>query len=148
MTSKTFTEANKDEADGLYHILAEDWDAEAFLIVMQIIHGRNKQVPRKITLELLAKIAVIEDYYIFGEALDMFKDLWFQNVEQTGVPTTHCRDLVLWIWATWVFNVEKQFEQATMVAIKHGKDVIPTLGLPLPPRIMGRQYSSSGSMRF
>lgn len=148
LNSGGFKESIRNKSDGLYHISTQDWDAEAFLIVMQIVHGRNKQVPRKITLELLAKIAVIEDYYVFGEALEMFKDLWFQNIEQTGVPTTHCRDLVLWIWATWVFNVEKQFEQATMVAIKQGKDVISTLGLPLPSRIMGRQHASSSSMWF
>ncbi|KAI4629194.1 uncharacterized protein J4E87_003456 [Alternaria ethzedia] len=70
-----FAESVRNEVDGLYHIMAHDWDPEAFLIVLRIIHGRNKQVPREITLEMLAKIAVLEDYYDFGEALDVFTEM-------------------------------------------------------------------------
>ncbi|KAI4696662.1 uncharacterized protein J4E88_000840 [Alternaria novae-zelandiae] len=69
-----FAESVRNEADGLYHIAASDWDPEAFLIVLRIIHGRNKQVPRDISLEMMAKIAVLEDYYNFGESLCLFTE--------------------------------------------------------------------------
>ncbi|KAM4057676.1 hypothetical protein HRG_009305 [Hirsutella rhossiliensis] len=46
-----------------YVVAATDWDPEALLILMRIIHGQTKEVPRTISLELLAKIAVLVDYY-------------------------------------------------------------------------------------
>lgn len=49
--------------DGLYHVPAEDWDGEALLCVLQVLHLHNSQVPRTVSLEMLAKIAVLVDFY-------------------------------------------------------------------------------------
>jgi hypothetical protein len=132
-----FEESVRNEKDGLFHIDASDWDAEAFLIVMRIIHGRNRQVPKEIALEMLAEIAVLEDYYLFGESLEVFKDLWLQKIKEIDVPNTYCRDLVLWIWVTWVFDVEEHFKKATMLAMTHSTCDIPTFGLPIPTKVIG-----------
>lgn len=56
-------ESNRNLEDKCYYISAEDWDEEAFLILMNIFHLRNREVPRTVTLETLAKIAVLVDYY-------------------------------------------------------------------------------------
>ncbi|KAI4960079.1 hypothetical protein J4E86_001699 [Alternaria arbusti] len=113
-----FAESVRNEVDGLYHIVAHDWDPEAFLIVLRIVHGRNKQVPREVTLEMLAKIAVLEDYYNFEESLDVFTEVWVQSLTKTSIPTIYCRDLVLWVWVAWIFDVEQQFTQATDTVIR------------------------------
>lgn len=39
-----------------------DWDADALLILMHIMHGQTRRVPRSVSLELLAKIAVLPDH--------------------------------------------------------------------------------------
>ncbi|CAJ2508725.1 Uu.00g137510.m01.CDS01 [Anthostomella pinea] len=46
-----------------HFICAEDWDANALSILMYVIHGRHRGVPRSASLELLTKIAVLVDYY-------------------------------------------------------------------------------------
>jgi len=132
-----FAESVRNEFDGLYHIMAHDWDPEAFLIVLRIIHGRNKQVPREVTLEMLAKIAVLEDYYDFGEALDVFTEVWVQSLTKTSIPKTYCRDLVLWVWVAWVFDIEQQFTQATDIVIRESTESLQTLDLPIPTRVSG-----------
>ncbi|KAI0182919.1 hypothetical protein EV127DRAFT_40277 [Xylaria flabelliformis] len=41
--------------DGFRHVNASDWDTEALLIILRIIHGRNRQVPRSLDLDMLAE---------------------------------------------------------------------------------------------
>jgi len=130
-----FAESVRNEVDGLYHIVAHDWDPEAFLIVLRIVHGRNKQVPREVTLEMLAKIAVLEDYYNFEESLDVFTEVWVQSLTKTSIPTIYCRDLVLWVWVAWIFDVEQQFTQATDTVIRQSTESFQTLELPIPTRV-------------
>ncbi|KAI4679832.1 hypothetical protein J4E81_010236 [Alternaria sp. BMP 2799] len=132
-----FAESVRNEADGLYHITAHDWDAEAFLIVLRIVHGRNKLIPREVSLEMLAKIAVLEDYYNFGEALDVFTEVWIRELTQRPIPQMHGRDLVLWIWVAWVFGIEQQFTKATATSIKQITQSFRTLDLPIPAIVSG-----------
>lgn len=132
-----FAESVRNEADGFYHIAASDWDPEAFLMVLQIVHGRNKQVPREITLEMLAKIAVLEDYYNFGEALDVFIEVWVRSFPVACLPPAYCRDLVLWIWVAWVFDIEQHFTRTTAIAIEQSTESLQTMGLPILTVVSG-----------
>jgi hypothetical protein len=75
LKSETSTKAVKDPPDGRYHISARDWDEEAFLILLSIFHIRSRQVPATVSLELLAKIAVLVDYYELAGAEVMEREL-------------------------------------------------------------------------
>ena len=55
ISGMNWKEGIRDENDGLYHVPAEDWDSEALLYVLQILHLRNGQVPRTIPLEMLVR---------------------------------------------------------------------------------------------
>ncbi|KAI4936739.1 uncharacterized protein J4E92_001463 [Alternaria infectoria] len=140
-----FAESVRNEADGLYHITAHDWDAEAFLVVLRIVHGRNKLIPRKQSLEMLAKIAVLEDYYNFGETLETFTEMWIQELTKTPIPIhqMHGRDLVLWIWVAWVFDMEQQFRNTTATSIRQITESFPTLDLPIPARVSVAEQGSN-----
>jgi hypothetical protein len=48
---------------GSIEITAESWDIDAFLILLRIVHCQFNHVPRKLSLEILAKVAVIADHY-------------------------------------------------------------------------------------
>lgn len=62
----------KAESGYAYTLTAETWDHEALRVVMHVIHGQTRKVPRKVSLDMLAKIAVIVDYYKCHEAVDFF----------------------------------------------------------------------------
>jgi hypothetical protein len=133
-----WSESVRSEADGLLRINAADWDEDAFLILLNMFHLRHRQVPRTVTLETLAKIAVIVDYYECGEAIELFTDMWINALKtSTVVPSTYSRDLVLWIWVSWVFDMRDYFERATSVAIKQSEEASRTLDLPIPIRVTG-----------
>ena len=52
------------------------------------------------------------------------------------LPTTYCRDLVLWIWVAWVFDIEEHFKEATATAIKQCTESLQTMDLPIPEVVL------------
>ena len=120
------------EEDGLFHINVDDWDGEAILLLLNVIHHRNRQVPRTISLEMLAKIAVLIDYYDCGEAVELCTERWVEDLKLTSpVPSEYCRDLMLWMCVAWVLKLPEEFTQTTAVAIRREDQELSTLGLPL-----------------
>ncbi|KAH8702859.1 hypothetical protein GQ44DRAFT_631114, partial [Phaeosphaeriaceae sp. PMI808] len=138
LTRGEFIEALKDPSDGRYHIQANDWDEEALLILLNVFHVRTRQVPATVSLEMLAKIAVLVDYYELESAEVMERDArdWIAHVRRSvAIPSSYCRDLMLWICISRVFHMSEEFEKVTAVAIKGSKGWIQTLDLPIHQEI-------------
>lgn len=136
MSDGTWSESSSQEADGLFHVGASDWDDKAFMILLDILHLKHRHVPRRVSLEMLAKIGVLIDYYECSEALEFFTDMWIEHIRiESEVPGDYCRDLVLWVWVTWFFDMGDFFKRATEVFIKQSDEELRTLDLPIPSRI-------------
>ena len=56
------------------------WDLDAFLILMNIFHCRPQILPREISLELLAKVAILADYYQCQTIVHYFADRWIKSL--------------------------------------------------------------------
>ena len=125
-----WTESVSISADGSRCISANDWDPEAFLILMHIIHGRNRHVPRVVSLELLAKIAVLVDYYNCMEAVEVFAEIWLPGL-RSQLLAQDGRELILWLCVSWVFGYAEVFTAMTSIALRQCQEPLPTLGLPI-----------------
>jgi hypothetical protein len=125
---------------GSVEVTAESWDIEALLIMLRAIHGQFYNIPRKLTLDMLAKVAVIADYYECKEALCMVTDIWISNLEES-IPTKFSRDLILWLWIAWFFQLPSQFKQSTSIAMSRSNNEIDSLGLPIPGHVIGKNQS-------
>ncbi|KAK3064938.1 hypothetical protein LTS18_001902, partial [Coniosporium uncinatum] len=112
MFKGSMKEADTFRNNGSAQVQVEDIDADALVVVMRIIHGRTREVPRTVTLEILAKIAVIVDLYQCHEAVELFTDMWITHLKTT-VPKMYSRDAVLWICISWVFQQRNEFYLAT-----------------------------------
>lgn len=135
-------ESSKFLHTGCTELTVSGWDLEAFLIVMRIIHNQHTEIPRKVSLELFAKISVIVDYYKCKDAIGFFADVWLDDLNgnlelRNKIACTFSRDLVLWLWISWMFRRSDQFQKYTAVAIKYSKTQISSLGLPIPTRLIG-----------
>lgn len=98
-------------ADGLRHVLLnedEGFDPDALMISMDIIHGKNKKVPRAVDLDMLAKISVLVDYFQCDESLEVWIQLWIKELVKS-FPTSFNRDLVLWILVCSIFKHQSLF---------------------------------------
>ncbi|KAK8075647.1 hypothetical protein PG997_010310 [Apiospora hydei] len=109
-------------------IEASGWDPDALLILMEIIHGRHRGVPRRPGLEKIAKIAVLVDYYGCHEVVECSAERWTELLKDTR-PKQYGRDLVLWLAICYVFYRPNIFWNLTRVAIKDSRGPIQTLKL-------------------
>jgi hypothetical protein len=145
LTKDKWAEGVPNKNDGRYHISAEDWDVEAFLLLLNVLHHRNRQVPRSLSLEMLAKIAVLIDYYECAEAVELCTERWTEHIRNASpVPSVFCRDLMLWMCIAWVLRMPDEFTQTTAIAFKQIDRGLSTLGLPITSCV-GESGSKSAS---
>ncbi|KAF3074411.1 hypothetical protein CFAM422_003437, partial [Trichoderma lentiforme] len=122
--------------DGLFHWKFEPiFDIKAFEIVMKIIHGQTRGISRKISLSLLAQIAVIVDDLECHNAVWFFAKGWISQIKDP-IPCEICEDLMRWILISFVFEQPKLFTEATATVIRYGADATPTFNLPIRPKVL------------
>lgn len=135
MINNAWPDLNTIHEDGLIHWDTEVVDIEAFMVVMNIIHGRNRKVPQTIDLEMLAKISVVVDDLQCYEAVEVFSRVWIDKLK-ASIPAVFSRDLILWILISVVFYQLRIFRTCTRVAILQSMAPIPTLELPIRNRVV------------
>ncbi|KAK3360371.1 hypothetical protein B0T25DRAFT_601877, partial [Lasiosphaeria hispida] len=110
-------ESTANEASNVREVGTDEWDTKAMTIAMGIIHHRWSQVPRIVDLELLAKIAVIVDYYQIHETVQLMGDIWINRLRlQNPPPKVYGRELVLWMCISSVYKHRVVFKHVTEAA--------------------------------
>ncbi|KAJ5648547.1 hypothetical protein N7490_004919 [Penicillium lividum] len=94
---------------GTVEFTAESWDAEALLILFRAMHGQYRLITQKLTLEMLAKVTVIDDYYECKDALFIMSDKWMRNLDERIILANY-RNLILSVWVSWFFQLPGQFK--------------------------------------
>lgn len=122
---------------GAVEVTADGWDLEAFLILLYLIHGYHYEVQRKVSLEMLAKVAVIADFYGCEEVLHTVAEIRITVLEE-GISAKDGRDLLLWVWTFWFFQLPGHFELSTSRVMMTIEDWITAWGLPVPKEVPGK----------
>ncbi|OCT46400.1 hypothetical protein CLCR_01237 [Cladophialophora carrionii] len=107
-----------------------DDNLDAMLLVLAIIHGRTRAIPRKIGKELFVDIAVLIDKYEINECAEVYTDMWFAALwplRQDSPP--HLAD---GIFLCWVLKKATGFKELTKKAIFESALNFDDNGLPLP----------------
>ncbi|KAL1860656.1 hypothetical protein VTK73DRAFT_7218 [Phialemonium thermophilum] len=112
-----------------YTIRTAHWDEEALLLLMRIVHGKTRDVPVALDIEMLAKMATLVDYYHCHEALWLASKMWISRLE---LPKKYGRDLVLMLAVALVFSHEEIFQRMGALAFRELRGPLPTLDLPIP----------------
>jgi hypothetical protein len=100
--------------------LVEDHPA-ALLILLNIIHGHTRRVPRAVDFRILTRIAVLVDKYQFHEVAEMFTNTWVEKL-RGSMPTSLTDDLRTAICIYWVFRKSSKFKRATQIALMDSND--------------------------
>lgn len=124
------------QQQGSVEIIAEDWDSEALLIILRAMHCQYNLMPQKVTLEMLAKIATIADYYDCKDVLWIMEEKWIKSLDEKGSICP--RDLILWVWVSWFFKLPTQFTESTSKAMSWSYGLIDGRGLPIPDKVIGK----------
>ena len=131
MLSRKFKEGVTLQKEGVLEVPLPDNDPEAVLILLNVIHGRVWDVPRQIDLQMLTKIAIEVDKYEFHESVELFSEIWIENLQAT-LPTSFTNDTIPWLCISFVFGREVEFRKMTYFAIWKGECDISEFAKPYP----------------
>ncbi|PMD25408.1 hypothetical protein NA56DRAFT_565466 [Hyaloscypha hepaticicola] len=115
MLDGNFKEGCDLTSNGKVQVPLPDDDPEAFAIVLDIIHGHNRRVPREVELELLTEISILVDKYQIYEAVEFFAESWIEGLN-FSLPRDYWRekkDVHTWIAISWVFDHSSEFKSMT-----------------------------------
>ncbi|EXK96548.1 hypothetical protein FOQG_03552 [Fusarium oxysporum f. sp. raphani 54005] len=120
------------QTSSVREISTTGWDVHAFVTVLRIIHGCNRQVPQVVSLSFFIDVAVIVDYYGCADALIIVANLWKQPFLK---PTKiiHRKESIMWLWIAWVFSWSSDFHFAAYREARNseGLDHVDTHDLPI-----------------
>ncbi|PKY09389.1 hypothetical protein P168DRAFT_278878 [Aspergillus campestris IBT 28561] len=114
---------------------AGDWDFEAFLLFMNIVHCKTHRLTRDISVTCLAQLATIAGYYDSVLPVKFFADIWIDTLIPS-FPTTHCREVMLWLCISCIFNRQALLRKAANLAITRSNEPLTSLGLSLPTTLL------------
>lgn len=141
-------------AEGRYEIPATDWDENALKLLMDIVHGNSQNVPRSIDLELLAKVAVLVDYYKCYDVIKFYSDTWIECLGKTVKVDRYSRESLLVLFISCIFMHGTMFRDLTKQAMLQTREPLQSLGLPFPEGLIGQlvhvstsRYLSNGFCR-
>ncbi|CAD6444518.1 9e92c67b-038d-4675-a036-19ccf4c8f26d [Sclerotinia trifoliorum] len=132
-----FKEGRELASAGKVEISLPDDDPDAFAILMCIIHGRTRSVPREIDLDLLSRISTLVDKYQLHEVVEIMSDRWISQLE-SELPEELTDDLLPWLSIAWVFEKSSIFKEITRIAERQSKGRIgeDRDDIPIPNRVL------------
>ncbi|PNP73385.1 hypothetical protein FNYG_13283 [Fusarium nygamai] len=119
--------------DNLFEVKAFEWNAEALVIVLDIIHGHHRSLPQKVELDILIEIAMLCDYYQCEEIVETFAKQWIAAFEEDKPYEEEAT--MNWMFVAWVFQREDLFNTKVAMTLQHSKIPVHT-DLPLPSTIL------------
>ena len=89
---------------------------------------------------MLAKVAVIVDYYKCHEIIEVFAERWLKALQNSR--TDHYgKASMLWLLISWVFSCPEIFESMAGLALKHSTRLISAESAPITGEILGKTGS-------
>jgi hypothetical protein len=107
--------------------------------LMDIFYGRTRKVPKPISLEMLAKIVVLVDYYECVEVVEIYSTIWIEDLKQS-TPAIYSRDSMLWMCMSCVFRAPVLFQAAASAALKYSQGPIQTVGLLISEKVISKTH--------
>ncbi|KAE8420258.1 hypothetical protein BDV36DRAFT_306976 [Aspergillus pseudocaelatus] len=138
-----FQEGNELKSKGYLTIPVQDWPALPFLILTMIIHGRTRTVPREVSLERLAEIALLVDYYECYETVEVFSEMWINALAE--IPFASVSDAEKWLFVSWVFQQNTIFETSSKYLQLRYRTNFATIQFPFPSSVRGKFTSRASS---
>jgi len=125
--------------DNLFELKALEWNAEALVILLDIIHGHHRGIPERVDLDMLIEVAKLCDYYQCEEIVEVFADRWVAAFDEDKGYEEEAT--MKWMFIAWVFHKAQTFNNQVAATLKYSTIPVQT-DLPLPSTIIGMFLSS------
>ncbi|KAG0649945.1 hypothetical protein D0Z07_3555 [Hyphodiscus hymeniophilus] len=91
-------------------------DLDAMVILLNIVHGVSRKVPRQVNLETLRKVATLVSALGMIDAVQFFSDTWIDEFQRKGLPTAYNEKVIALLFVFWVFDRPAEFRNMTKIA--------------------------------
>jgi hypothetical protein len=112
------------------------WDLNALLIVLYIIHEQHDKVPRRLGIQILAKVALIATYYGCACVLP-YGDIWHESLKNDALPDSYGNELCLLLWVSNYFRWVGCFNACCLICVDSSPSVITFPGFPVLEQTIG-----------
>lgn len=138
-----FKEGDTLRSSGQVKVPLPDDDPTALNILLDIVHGRVRAVPRAVTLKTMTELSVLVDKYQMLEVVELYAEVWM-NTLKTSVPMFFTADLLAWLSISWVFGLADIFKQISRIAMRGSTDLFGAheSHLPIPQPVFGKFQQS------
>jgi hypothetical protein len=110
-----FPQAITLRSHGHVTIALED-DLDSMVILLNIIHGAGRKVPRQVSLDDLSKLAVLVSKFEMLSTVEFFSDTWIDNLQRGGLPKSYNENVLPLVFVFWVFDRPDEFREMTRLA--------------------------------
>lgn len=93
-----------------------DEDLDSMIILLHIIHGAGRKVPRQVSLDELSKLAILVSKYEILSTVEFFSDTWIDNLQRGGLPKAYNENVLPLVYVFWVFDRPDEFRDMTRLA--------------------------------
>jgi hypothetical protein len=116
-------------------------DLDAMIILLNIVHGISRKVPRQVNLDILSKLAVLVSSLGMLEAVQFFSDTWIDNFQREGLPKSYNENVLPLLFVFWVFDRPLEFKNMTRIAQRECDEKLggDMLEVPIPHSIIGKR---------
>jgi hypothetical protein len=128
-------EAQALEADQNVELDCPSFDTESMLIFLRIVHAQPWELPDTVEADLLAKLAVVGDYYGCQRLVKYHAAKWVVCVDRTS-EIDERRELAVGLWNSWFFQHSQNFSAYSSLIIQQARSTITPLGLPIPSTVI------------
>jgi BTB/POZ domain len=134
-----FKEGDTLRSSGKVKVELPDDDPAALRILLDIIHGRVRQVPRHVNLKIMTELSVLVDKYQMLEVVELYVEVWMSTLK-SSVPMFFTADLLAWLSISWVFGLADIFKQISRIAMRGSTDLFGAheSHLPIPQPVFGK----------
>lgn len=142
LLSGSFREASGHSASDSRRIDLDEVPVEPFVILMKILHHRNRSLPKVVSAELLYQLCVMIDMYEMHEATSLWTDQWFANASYQ-IPQKYSTSLRHWAFICYVLQKEESFKKVTANLQRYFVEGADADEIPLPAKFDG-EHSDLG----
>jgi hypothetical protein len=115
----------------------KDFKPETLLVLLNVVHGHDRKVPRSVSFQQLVELTLAIDFFQCNEAVEIFAAMWINSL-RSSVPSEWSPDTKKWIMIASVFKDHTIFAITTKSAIVAGTCDFTTEGLPIPAFVPGK----------